>query len=70
MQVVDTNARRWEPQAMTNQTELSGLDLIRALTRKLRVVHKNDGTALIMVSSGTTRSHSAAAPVARTRAQP
>lgn len=49
VQVVDTNARPWEPQAAINPTELSGLDLIRALTRELSVVQKNEGTALIMV---------------------
>jgi anti-sigma regulatory factor (Ser/Thr protein kinase) len=48
VQVVDTNDRLWQPQAATNQTELRGLELIRALTQQMTVVH-NEGTALIMV---------------------
>jgi two-component sensor histidine kinase len=38
VQVVDTNAQPWEPQVASDQSELRGLDLIRALTRQLSVV--------------------------------
>src|SRR4051794_26036021 len=43
--VVDTNARPWEPQDVTGQTELHGLELIRALTHQMGVVRKDEGTA-------------------------
>jgi anti-sigma regulatory factor (Ser/Thr protein kinase) len=49
VRVGDTNAHPWEPRAVTATSELHGLELIRALTRKMSVVRNDDGTTIIML---------------------